>query len=107
MLDGGYPDPLPTYDRVFHGTEGQIPVRREVGTDVGLRFHDPQGRRDQSGRVIPHDIIVPAPLASDIRSVEDGLRLVWPRLAPAFEHVWDQPTPPTTAELLRFIDDVA
>jgi hypothetical protein len=99
LLDGGFPDPLRSYERAFAGTEGELTVCREVGAAVALRFPDPLGRCDEAGRVIPHDIVVLPPLAGDIRSVDDGRRLVWPRLADAFARVWDQPRPPSAADI--------
>lgn len=76
-------------------------VCRRADTHVTLRFPDPLGRRDESGRVIPHDIVVPPPLANDVRSLEDGQRLVWPLLADAFARLWDRPRPPPPADIYR------
>jgi hypothetical protein len=102
-LDGGYPDPLPIYDRAFAGTEGELTVCRRAGTYVALRFPDPLGRRDEAGRVIPHDIVVPPPLADEVRSLEDGKRLVWLRLADAFAGVWDLPGPPSPEDIHKLL----
>lgn len=100
LLDGGYPDPLPTYESAFAGTEGEPTVCRRVDGHVALRFLDPLGRRDKAGRVIPHDIVVLPPLADEVHSLEDGRRLIWPRLAGAFDRVWDLPRPPSRDEVL-------
>ncbi|GAA1436073.1 hypothetical protein GCM10009616_34990 [Microlunatus lacustris] len=99
LLDGGYSDPLPTYDRAFAGTEGEVSVCQRSGTYVALRLPDPQGRRDKAGRIISHDIVIWPPLADSVRSAEDGQRLVWPRLASAFDRVWNLPRPPSPADL--------
>ncbi|HEY5181448.1 MAG TPA: hypothetical protein VIJ07_17020 [Dermatophilaceae bacterium] len=100
LLDGGYPDPLAIYDRAFAGTEGELTLCRRAGTHVALRFPDPLGRRDEAGRIIPHDIVVQPPLANEVRSVEDGQRLVWwPQLADAYARVWDLPRPPSPADI--------
>ena len=53
LLDGGFADPLQSYDRAFAGTEGESTVCRRVGTHVALRF--PDGSR----------VEVLAPLAED------------------------------------------
>lgn len=98
LLDGGYADPLPVYERAFEGTEGESTLCR-CKELVALRFPDPEGRRDEAGRVIPHDIVVLPPLADDVRSVEDGQRLVWPLLAPTFGRVWDLPRAPSSADI--------
>ena len=99
LRDGGFPDPLPVYDRAFAGTEGEPTTFRRVGTEVALRFPDPDGRSDEAGRVIPHDIVVLPPLADDVRSVEDGQQIVWPLLADAFARLWNQPRPPSAADI--------
>ncbi|KQY41858.1 hypothetical protein [Cellulomonas sp. Root137] len=99
LLDGGYADPLPVYERAFAGVEGERTVCRRVGTLVALRFSDPEGRHDESGRRIPHDIVVLPPLADVVHSAEDGRRLVWPMLAEAFERLWEQPRAPSREDV--------
>ena len=101
LLDGGYSDPLPVYERAFGGTEGDSTTCRHVGSQVALRFPDPQGRRDAAGRTIPHDVVVLPPMAYEIHSVEDGQRLIWPLLADAFAHLWDLPEPPSPDEVTQ------
>ena len=95
LLDGGFPDPLPAYDSVFSGTEGESAVCRRVGSRVALRFPDPLDRRDSAGRVIPHDFVVLPPLADEIRSVEEGVLVVWPLVADAYADIWEEPQPPS------------
>jgi hypothetical protein len=75
----------------WHRIEGSS----ELPWMVALRLPDPLGRRDRAGRVIPHDFVVLPPLADDVDSVEDGLRLIWPLVADQFEHVWELSTPPS------------
>ena len=100
LLDGGHSDPLPAYERAFAGTEGESTVCRRVDGQVALRFTDPLGRRDEAGRPIPHDIVVLPPFADDVRSVDDGQRLVWPLLADTFARVWELPQPPSAADIV-------
>jgi hypothetical protein len=100
LLDGGHADPLPAYERAFAGTEGDPVAFRRGGSVVALRFPDPEGRRDEAGRVIPQEVVVPPPLAEQIRSLEDGQRLVWPLLAETFARVWELPRPPSAAEVV-------
>jgi hypothetical protein len=94
LLDGGFEDPLLVYDAVFSGLEDEPRVWRRVTETVALRFPDPLGRQDVAGRVIPHEFVVFRPLADQIDSVDDGLRLVWPLVAEEFARVWDQSKPP-------------
>ena len=103
LQDGGFEDPLPVYETAFSGFNDKSEAwRRVAGTValpemVALRFPDPSGRRDQAGRVIPHDFVVLQPLADEVGSVEDGRRLVWPLVADEFTRVWElsKPTSPT------------
>jgi len=92
----GIPDPLLEYDRAFAGIGAEPRIWRRVGKDVALRFPDPSGRKDRSGRVIPHDFVVFSPLADQINSVEDGLRAVWPLVADEYARAWKLPEPPAT-----------
>jgi hypothetical protein len=101
LLNGGYSDPLPAYERAFAGTEGDSTTCQHVGGHVALRFPDPQERRDTSGRTIPHDVVVLPPIAHEIRSVEDGQRLIWPLLADAFARLWDLPEPPSPDAVMK------
>lgn len=95
LRDGRFKDPLPIYDDVFSGTEGGPEIWRRVGGKLALRFPDPLGRQDRAGRTIPHEFVVFPPLADEIDSVEDGIRLVWPQVAEEFARVWDLPKPPS------------
>lgn len=99
LLDGGLSDPLPEYERVFTDLDDEPTAWRQMGEDGALRFLDPQGRRDASGRVIPHEFVVPRGLSDAIESAEDGLREVWPLVAEAYANVWDAERPPSAAEL--------
>lgn len=103
LLDGGFHDPLKTYEAAFAGAEGEASLFRRVGTYAALRFPDPSGRRDQSGRVIPHDIVALPPLADEISSFDDGVRLIWPRLAETYSHVWAEAQPPSRAIVAEFV----
>ena len=94
-------DPLALYDTAFAEVEDTTEACRRVAAAgpqpemVALRFPDPLGRRDQAGRVIPHDFVVFRPLADEIESVEDGVRLVWPLVAEGFARDWELPKPPS------------
>lgn len=90
LLDGGLPDPLPEYERVFERVDQDEPAACDrVADAVALRFPDPQGRRDASGRVIPHDFVVPDNLGLAIESVDDGISSVWPLVAEDYGRIWD------------------
>lgn len=104
LRDGGFEDPLTVYETAFSGVEDEPQVWRRVAETaalpemVALRFPDPSDRRDQAGRVIPHDFVVLQPLAAEIDSVEEGRRLVWSLVADDFERVWELPKSPPPRE---------
>ncbi len=97
LLNGGFPDPLPEYDKVFSSVKDEPEVCQRVGEGVALRFSDPLERKDLAGRVIPHEFVAFGPLADQIDSVEDGRQLVWPLVADEFERVWELPCPPSVS----------
>jgi hypothetical protein len=99
LLDGGLPDPLPTYERSFAGLEDEPATWRRTTGKVALRFPDPLERKDAAGRVIPHEFVVSGDLAGGIESVEDGLQQIWPLVAGAYARVWDAERPPSIADL--------
>lgn len=99
LLDGGFDDPLETYERSFSGVEDEASVCRRRGDLVALRFPDPQARRDSAGRVIPHDFVILPPAASEVRSVDAGLKVVWPCVAEAYASLWALPRPPASSEI--------
>lgn len=90
LSDGGFPDPLPVYESAFSGMNDSPRLCSRVGSVVVLRFPDPEGRRDTSGRIIPHEFVVYEPLAAAVNSVKDGLRVVWPLVAEYYAEVWDR-----------------
>lgn len=99
LTDGGLPDPLLDYERIFANLVGERTAWRRTSGKVALRFPDPLGRRDAAGRVIPHEFVVYGDLASQIGSVDDGLQRVWPRVAEAYARVWDAEAPPSATDL--------
>jgi hypothetical protein len=99
LLKGGLSDPLLVYERSFADLEGESATCHRAAGKVALRFPDPLGRRDASGRLIPHDFVISGNLADDIDSVEDGVQKVWPLVAEAYASVWDAERPPSDADL--------
>ena len=94
LRSGGLEDPLRVYEHVILALGDQSEAWCRVGDKVGLRFPDPDERRDAAGRVIPHDFVLLGPWTEGITSVEDGRLLIWPVVADVFGSVWDQPEPP-------------
>lgn len=100
LLDAGLPDPLLTYERAFAGLDGERVVRRRTGGLVALRFTDPEGRRDDAGRPIAHDVVLLPPAAGGA-GLEEEVAQVWSLLADAYAQVWEQPRPPSAVDVAR------
>jgi hypothetical protein len=105
LLKGGLSDPLMAYERSFEGQDDTPATWCRASGTVALRFPDPLGRRDASGRVIPHEFVVFGDLADQIESVEDGLTHIWPLVADAYARVWDAERPPSAADLRLATED--
>lgn len=103
MLNGGLSDPLAEYERVFADLKDEPTAWVQMAGRVGLRFPDPESRRDTAGRIIPHEFVILGPQSDRLQSLEAGKEWVWPRVAKAYERVWGADRPPLSAEL-RFVD---
>ena len=53
-------DPLPLYERAFAGHEDETEGCWRADELLAVRILDPEGRRDEAGRVIPHEIVLEA-----------------------------------------------
>lgn len=99
LLDGGFSDPLPEYERAFAGLADEPAAWSRAGAAVAVRIPDPQGRRDVAGRVIPHEFVAFGVLADAVTSVDEGVQRLWPLVAHAYERVWDSDAAPSSHEL--------
>lgn len=99
LLDGGLRDPLPEFERVFATMPDTEASCSRTDGAVAVRFPDPLMRRDASGRVIPHEFVAYGDLATDVASVDDALRLIWPVVRDAYARVWDADVPPSAIDL--------
>jgi hypothetical protein len=93
LRDGGFDDPLRSYDAMFSNFAGDPEVCHRVGEKVALRFPDPDGRHDAFGRVISHDFVVFGTESAQINSIADGRRLIWPLVREEFERIWERDAP--------------
>lgn len=94
LRTAGLPDPLPAYEEAFTGIEDETETCRRIGRRVALRLRDPEGRKDQSGRVIVHEFVLEGETARGVDTVEAGLERIWPRVAAEYKAVYDSPAPP-------------
>lgn len=95
LRTAGLPDPLPAYEDAFAGIGDEPESYRRAGQRVALRLRDPQGRKDQSGRLIVHEFVLSGEAARGVDSVQDGAEKVWPLVAEQYEAVYDSPVPPS------------
>lgn len=85
---GGFDDPLVEYESAFfHATDGGAYFERS-GKRVALRFLDPEGREDRSGRPIPHAFVLFGDEALSVETAEDGIRVIWPLVGQEYERIW-------------------
>ena len=83
---GGVSDPTHIWEKMGGKAEGvDENFIRRVGDKVAVTFMDPEGRTDRAGRLIPHEVIVPFPLSSEIKDLSDVHTKVWPKLKDAYD----------------------
>ena len=90
---GNLIDPLPEYSAAFARFEGVAQICDQVGGITALRFEDPLGRKDRSGRVIPHDFVILGDDWAGAHSVSSGIDLVWPLVEEEYARNYDLPEP--------------
>lgn len=89
LCDGGHADPLAAYEEAFSAFPDETSLCLTRGTQVALRFPDPEGRTDRAGRVIPHEFVLEPPLSAQVRSEEAGLLVIWPLVKEHYAAIWD------------------
>lgn len=94
LRTAGLADPLPAYEDAFRDIGEEPEACRRAGRRVALRLRDPEGRKDQSGRVIVHEFVLSGEAARGVDSVQDGLETVWPLVAEEYAQVYDASSPP-------------
>src|SRR5690606_28572221 len=94
-VDGTGPDadPLPLYERAFSGHEDEDEGCWRTDGLLAVRLRDPEGRADEAGRVIPHELVLDGAGADGITSTADVVRQIWPLLAERYAALWDGPAP--------------
>lgn len=81
---------LTVYEDAFDAVMQQGEFCYRVSPErVALRLRDPDGRKDQAGRYIYHDFVLFEDLAERVRTVRDGVEIVWPLVADRYAEVWD------------------
>lgn len=91
LHDGGIPNALEIYESVFEGSEGLPSVFQTRYDTIAIRFADPLGRKDRSGRPIPHDFVVSGEDAEKLTSFDVARAVLWKRVKAEYEVLWNQP----------------
>ncbi|WP_286345273.1 hypothetical protein [Frondihabitans sucicola] len=89
LLDGGVARPLAIYESAFAGTDDSSDVFRHIDDMVALRLRDPEGRRDEAGRIILHEFVILAPDSTAITTADEAVARVWPQVDAEFARIWD------------------
>lgn len=89
----GLKDPLSVYESAFSSLGDESEGWARDARQVALRFRDPQGRRDQAGRVIAHDFVLFGERAIGIDSLDVGRERIWPAVADEFDEIWNLEDP--------------
>src|SRR5699024_11890142 len=77
------------YEDAFCGLDDEPEVCRRTGCQVALRLPDPEGRNDQSGRLIIHEFVIEGSAAQGVETPEDGRERIWPLVAAEYAEVYD------------------
>ena len=89
LKTGGISDPFITYDRLSATSIGEFTKKDGYAS---ANILDPLGRKDRSGRVIPHTIILPKSMSADVNSVDDLMKKAWPLLKDDFASFYEEPS---------------
>lgn len=95
LRDGGFDDPLEVYQEAFADFGDRREGWQRFNDAVVLRFPDPEGRRDEAGRVIPHDVVLFGRWSDGVNSLRDGIDRIWSEISDEFARVWDADQPPS------------
>lgn len=87
-------EPLLAYDAGFEGFPEDSEGCFGRSNLLALRFFDPEGRSDFSGRSIVHEFVVAGDDIADINTLDEGRRRIWPVVADEYAKIWNSPEPP-------------
>jgi hypothetical protein len=84
---GGLSNPLAEYDKagLQNMAPGSFKRYGDRNEKVAAIFLDPLGRKDQAGRIIPHEVVLPEDLAKGLHTNEDVVSKIWPIIKDVYE----------------------
>ncbi len=91
---GELDQPRAVYLDLFDGREFSSHFFERRGPQAAVRFEDPEGRLDRSGRVITHDFVVLEGMDESIQTVEAARAAVWPSVADEYAEFYEQDSTP-------------
>lgn len=95
LMKGGLADPLHEYDKAgfSNGLVG-VGEHRIYGGKVAVSFHDPKGRKDQAGRPIVHEVIIPRHHSTGVNSYESAREKAWALIKNTYDPFYEISTNP-------------
>ena len=97
LRDGDFDDPLPIYELAFANLDGAFAAWGRSDGMTALRFIDPEGRTDVSGRPILHEFVLFPPESESVSSLQEGREAVWPEVEEDYRRWWNSEGPPASA----------
>lgn len=91
LQHGGMSNPGEEFIKAGFGNGGETFKRYGSRSEkVAARFLDPLGRKDFSGRLIGHDVIIPEFMAHDVHNIEDAKNKTWPLIKDIYQAYWEK-----------------
>ncbi len=69
---------------------GEFKRYGERSEKVAARYLDPEGRKDFSGRLIGHDVVLPESMAKNVSNLSDVEAMTWPLIKDVYQVLWDK-----------------
>lgn len=88
---GGINNPLAEREKAGISDSTPIGTFKRYGNNLEkafVSFHDPLGRRDFAGRVIPHEVHLPKHLAEGVNTHEEAVNKAWPLIKDKFDTMY-------------------
>jgi uncharacterized protein (UPF0333 family) len=89
---GGLNNPLKEYDTSgLSNINSTTSFKRygDANEKIAARFLDPIGRKDESGRIIPHDVMLPKSMSKGVNSIDDVVKVAWPHIKDVFGALYE------------------
>jgi hypothetical protein len=84
---GGVPTPIAELEKAFGVDQFEDGLFKPLGDGrVAASFLDPRGRKDQSGRPIPHQVIIPKVMAAGLKGLDDVINNIWPMIEESYSY---------------------